>query len=146
MRMCQLPIFLWGNAKATATVTVTARYVSYPLSLSSFLRLLKDAIISPFCFSFCIFKESLVCMQRSGIEDVPGCIGSGLSAYDYCFHSPSPLTYIGETGWHKECEGDCDDDWECDVSNASRNLPTLFDDILTLSVLPQLLISPNSGV
>jgi hypothetical protein len=37
----------------------------------------------------------------------------------------SPLC-LGETGRHGECEGDCNDDWDCDVSNASRNLPALF--------------------
>jgi hypothetical protein len=102
MRVSQLPIFLWGNAKATATVTVTARYVSYPLlSLSSFLRLFEDAIISHFCFSFCIFKGSLICTQRSGIEDVPGCIGSGVSGWNYCYDpnpgataAPGTVTYV----------------------------------------------------
>jgi hypothetical protein len=56
------------------------------------------------------------------------------------------LIYIGEVGPHGECEGACDDDSDCDVSNASRNLPGLFDNILTRSVLPQLLMTSNSGV
>jgi hypothetical protein len=36
------------------------------------------------------------------------------------------LTYNGEGGTHDECEGDCDDNWECEVSNASRNPSALF--------------------
>jgi hypothetical protein len=124
--MFQLPTFHWGNAKATATVTVTARYVYYCFSSPSFLRLLEDAIISPFCFAFIMYKGSLICMDRAAAESVPGCIGAGLSGYDYCYDPRPRLTYLGEDGPYGECEGDCDNDWDCDVSKASRNLPGLF--------------------
>jgi hypothetical protein len=83
--------------------------VYFPLSSPSFLRLLEDAIISPFCFSFFIFKGSLICKQRSGTEGVPGCSGKGQSAYDYCYDSALYAPPLGE------CEGDCDSDSECDV-------------------------------
>jgi hypothetical protein len=125
--VCQLAIFLWGNAKATASVTVIARYVYYPFSSPSFLRLLEDAIISPFCFLFGILKGSLICMQRADTEEVPGCFGSGVSGWDYCYDPRPRLTYIDGDGPYGECVGNCnDDDLACGVSNASRNQPGLF--------------------
>jgi hypothetical protein len=69
-------------------------------------------------------QGDLICHQRGASERVPGCTGTGYSGKDYC-HQPVALQFTGEHGTHGECEGDCDDDWDCDVSYASGNLPLL---------------------
>lgn len=84
----------------------------------------------------------LICYQRFGNEEVPGCTGSALYQYDFCYdpnlannNSPvnppvsgaggetweTPLKYLVGKGDEppgklKKCEGDCDNDSECDVS------------------------------
>ena len=44
--------------------------------------------------------SGLSCFQRSGYTTVPGCTGSGIKNWDYCYKIPS----VGL------CEGDCDTD------------------------------------
>jgi len=62
----------------------------------------------------------LECFERDGITNVPGCSGDGLGGYDYCF-APSPtdplLVFLGATPGVilGLCEGDCDDDSDCDA-------------------------------
>jgi hypothetical protein len=51
MIMCQLPIFRWGNAKATAIVTVTARYV-YILFSSPASSKIRQSQLSASLFAF----------------------------------------------------------------------------------------------
>ncbi|KAL7544210.1 hypothetical protein ACHAWF_007590 [Thalassiosira exigua] len=66
-------------------------------------------------------QGSLVCFQRSSGEEVPGCTGDGSSKKtDYCIQSKiKELKKVGNDGQPRnayplgECEGDCDDDWEC---------------------------------
>jgi hypothetical protein len=65
-------------------------------------------------------------MQRDDLEEVPGCIGSGSSGWDYCYDPRPGLTYIGDDGRHGECEGDCDDELDCAVSDAKGKKPALF--------------------
>lgn len=64
---------------------------------------------------------ALKCLQRDGFEAIPGCVGSGVSGYDYCFARQSDLHLwkVGDNGIPasgfplQECEGDCDDDSDC---------------------------------
>lgn len=65
--------------------------------------------------------EGLVCFERSGTEEVPGCEGLAVSGKDYCYEPASlPFSYKGNNGSRSKmfplcrCEGDCDDDSECD--------------------------------
>lgn len=67
-------------------------------------------------------RPGLVCFQRNNFEAVPGCKGTGKRGTDYCYKDPNSdgrkfLTTVqnkdcgeGECG---ECEGDCDDDSDC---------------------------------
>jgi hypothetical protein len=80
----------------------------------------------------------LVCFQRSGTENVPGCLGAGQSGKDYCYSAssivPTPATSMpiqapssnfktlridGDNGTPMtafplpECSGDCDSDYDC---------------------------------
>lgn len=67
---------------------------------------------------------SLLCFQRDGTEDVPGCAGAGTSTWDYCVsesalwepgivpwvlvdHGTNPSAILGP------CQGDCDIDADC---------------------------------
>lgn len=68
-------------------------------------------------------KGSLVCFQRDGREDVPGCLlGSQyLPGKDFCVSLGStPVRLAGDNGRPslafplKRCEGDCDNDEECE--------------------------------
>jgi hypothetical protein len=96
----------------------------YPLSPPSFLRLLDDAIISPFCFSFST-QWGLNCFQPSEDEAVPGCPNP--SNRKTCIQpDPGTLVLMGEN-WDPaenfplgECEGDCDYDDDCDVRKCER--------------------------
>lgn len=64
-------------------------------------------------------QAGLTCQQRSGNEDVPGCIGTAVSGEDYCRYPSLVLT--GDNGSPIEafplglCEGDCDGDGDCAV-------------------------------
>eukprot|EP00581_Thalassiosira_minuscula_P030378 CAMPEP_0183780492 /NCGR_PEP_ID=MMETSP0739-20130205/56458_1 /TAXON_ID=385413 /ORGANISM="Thalassiosira miniscula, Strain CCMP1093" /LENGTH=481 /DNA_ID=CAMNT_0026023463 /DNA_START=172 /DNA_END=1617 /DNA_ORIENTATION=- len=53
----------------------------------------------------------LVCFNRSGNEQVPGCKGAASEATDYCTHRPSPNYLSVKT--LGLCEGDCDKDFDC---------------------------------
>ena len=67
----------------------------------------------------------LICFQRNGGMDVPGCQGSDDSTIDYCtspqfsINAPSVLAHVGNNGQPedafplKACQGDCDNDEEC---------------------------------
>lgn len=63
----------------------------------------------------------LRCYQRSGIEAVPGCTGTGVSAKDYCYkpNGQSVLAITGDGGSPPRsfplgmCEGDCDTNADC---------------------------------
>lgn len=61
----------------------------------------------------------LTCYIRTGDEVVPGCIGFGGTAWDYCYDSSATtkeLNFIGlpDPVWDyyelNQCEGDCDFD------------------------------------
>jgi hypothetical protein len=74
---------------------------------------------------------SLICYQLEEYEQgVPGCTGSAYELKDYCAepiaNNDIAYTFTGEDGTKGVCEGDCDSNWDCEVSNASRNLPRLF--------------------
>jgi len=78
-----------------------------------------------FCFSSdCL--DNLVCFQRDALEPVPGCIGAGLAAYDYCIMVENATTLNADADdsmvspMEEEnamplglCEGDCDVDADC---------------------------------
>ena len=34
----------------------------------------------------------LTCMERNGIQEVPGCVGAGESGHDYCYNAGNPVT------------------------------------------------------
>lgn len=61
------------------------------------------------------------CLQRSGREEVPGCLGKDSTSTDYCYGrlSDAHLWQVGNNGSPAkgfplgECEGDCDNDKEC---------------------------------
>ncbi|KAI2492348.1 Bacterial protein of unknown function (DUF839) [Fragilaria crotonensis] len=63
----------------------------------------------------------LSCFQRNGIEAVPGCSGTGVSAKDYCYKTTGAgvLSYVGDEDVPIRafplgtCEGDCDNDGDC---------------------------------
>mmetsp|Transcript_25296 Transcript_25296/g.50648 ORF Transcript_25296/g.50648 Transcript_25296/m.50648 type:complete len:889 (+) Transcript_25296:36-2702(+) len=63
----------------------------------------------------------LVCFQRFGYEEVPGCSGSGFRKVDFCAERPTENTLWmkGNNGRPSSsfplglCEGDCDTDAEC---------------------------------
>ena len=62
-----------------------------------------------------------MCFQRSGNEEVPGCVGVAGSGTDYCFARPSDnyLYNAGDNGNPSvqyplgKCQGDCDSNSEC---------------------------------
>eukprot|EP00931_Biecheleriopsis_adriatica_P060751 TRINITY_DN36495_c0_g1_i1.p1 TRINITY_DN36495_c0_g1~~TRINITY_DN36495_c0_g1_i1.p1 ORF type:complete len:2641 (-),score=486.46 TRINITY_DN36495_c0_g1_i1:92-6985(-) len=60
----------------------------------------------------------LMCFQRSGHTDIPGCKGDGTSGWDYCiapYHFTLPVSTPGN--WKPtmaECEGECISDATCD--------------------------------
>ncbi|KAL7534733.1 hypothetical protein ACHAXR_006052, partial [Thalassiosira sp. AJA248-18] len=64
--------------------------------------------------------DNLICEVRSGleVEEVPGCNGLGANGQNYC-RCPS-LVHVGDNGSPAEafplglCEGDCDDDNDCE--------------------------------
>lgn len=66
-------------------------------------------------------QEGLVCFERNGGEDVPGCIGgsSDTTDTDYCSHGGIWIKKVGDDGFPTEffpldvCQGDCDNDDEC---------------------------------
>lgn len=60
-------------------------------------------------------EKGLVCYQRSGTTDVPGCQGAGKKDWDYCIE---PVTELSDKGINpgttiEECLGDCDKDSQC---------------------------------
>ena len=71
------------------------------------------------CDSDADCASGLICFQRDGYMEVPGCSGSGESSKDYCIYPDSGyLVYRGNNifGGDKllnECEGDCDSDSDC---------------------------------
>ena len=65
--------------------------------------------------------HGLVCVQR-GRDFVPGCSGDPIDGEDYCVRAqPKELHLMGNNGNPssnyplQECQGDCDDDSECDT-------------------------------
>jgi len=65
-------------------------------------------------------QEGLLCFERKGFTQVPGCFGEGTKNGDYCFKSSDSqfplLKYIADNvddGTLEECEGDCDADDDC---------------------------------
>jgi hypothetical protein len=64
----------------------------------------------------------LSCLQRDDMEEVPGCVGSGRSGYDYCYKpGNNTLVFYGLGGLPYEnyplqkCQGDCRNDNHCDT-------------------------------
>ena len=55
----------------------------------------------------------LKCFQRDGLEPVPGCSGTGLTAYDYCVYPELNSIALDPTQTLQLCEGDCDIDSQC---------------------------------
>ena len=57
--------------------------------------------------------SGLVCFQRIGLEDVPGCEGEGIPEFDYCI-TKQELNDVGRSGTSLGlCQGDCDSDSDC---------------------------------
>ena len=74
------------------------------------------------CDSNAECQLGLICYQRDGLVEVPGCSGSGTSGTDYCIdREPDELAVIANDGSPSElfplgnCEGDCDNDSECSL-------------------------------
>mmetsp|Transcript_9057 Transcript_9057/g.18200 ORF Transcript_9057/g.18200 Transcript_9057/m.18200 type:complete len:840 (+) Transcript_9057:96-2615(+) len=73
--------------------------------------------------------SGLICFQRDGLSEVPGCSGVGIDSKDYCIYPESGyLVYrgnniFGPDNLLKECEGDCDNDGDCsgDLKCFQRN-------------------------
>jgi len=61
-------------------------------------------------------EGSLVCFSRSNDEPVPGCNGDGTTGTDYCFQRPSTNYLYSPLDKFPLglCEGDCDDDDDCE--------------------------------
>jgi len=69
-------------------------------------------------------QGTMECFQNDGYDVPPGCTGTVVNAYDYCYDpsdtSMAGLTQLVDLGWTPttsldECEGDCDDDSDCDT-------------------------------
>ena len=69
-------------------------------------------------------NNGLVCFQRGGWEEVPGCTGEGSPGFDYCIRPPSPSptpspiygniqSLAVDANNLSVCQGDCDSDSEC---------------------------------
>jgi hypothetical protein len=83
------------------------------------------------CFAF--VQLGLYCFQRSGIEAVAGCTGTGSSGSDYCAPAPpGRLVLMGDNGSPAinfplgRCEGDCDRDADCEVRR-SLSISSIYD-------------------
>jgi hypothetical protein len=70
----------------------------------------------------CSIQRGLVCFQRSGVQAVPGCSGTGTSGNDYCtLPAVGQLVLMGDANIPagafplSRCEGDCDTDADCKV-------------------------------
>ena len=69
-------------------------------------------------------QPGLRCLDRSGTDPVPGCSGDPERGKDYCYQ-PS-LEIVGDNGEPSKdyplsvCQGDCDDDSECDTGLTCR--------------------------
>ena len=113
----RLPIRVRNNYSRTYDFLLLCNLIIVSSSLSilcaSFFSL-KPQLIS---------SQSLVCMQRSNYETVPGCSGSEFDqSNDYCHGRPSPdhLWIVGDDGAPasafplKKCDGDCDSDDQCE--------------------------------
>jgi hypothetical protein len=79
--------------------------------------------------------DGLVCFQRSGLVEVPGCNGFGISDNDYCIEPRADLltlTELDPSDILGKCEGDCDNDSECsgDLICFQRSGFTLVPDCL----------------
>lgn len=68
----------------------------------------------------------LLCLDRTGIQPIPGCLGDGTSGKDYCYvpwTTGETLTIVGDNNNPisvfplKACQGDCDSDNDCAVSS-----------------------------
>ena len=102
------------SVTATATATLIARYERFSC-MTYYLEGLSVA-----CYSQ-TSQGDLVCFQRDDQRAVPGCLGQGISGWDYCYkHNPNygPLVLKGSNPTFKlgACEGDCDSDADCLVS------------------------------
>merc|ERR1711998_761021 len=77
-------------------------------------------------------QGNLVCMQRSGAEPIPGCTGTAVGGYDYCYDpsaaddSMNCLTskccakvtdkcFLQKEGGSAMCLESCPDGWDCTV-------------------------------
>ena len=83
------------------------------------------------CFCFLLSQWGLNCYERDGTETVPGCTGGGESGKDYCYVPPSgELVLMGDEDEPAanfplgECEGDCDNDGDCAVSESKVYIDT----------------------
>ena len=70
-----------------------------------------------------MIQWGLLCLQRDGGETVPGCSGTALDDWDYCYAPPvGTLVLMGDEDEPIEnfplgtCQGDCDSDADCEVS------------------------------
>ena len=92
---------------------------SYVFSIGKYGIIVPPRILTHFicCFLFALFtlinQGDLRCFQRDGIEPVPGCSGTGDSAWDYCYdRSRFPYQIIlKENNLGRDsyglCEGNC---------------------------------------
>ena len=64
--------------------------------------------------SDCDTDMGLQCFERSELEPVPGCEGTGISGHNYCYMPDIPFVDEGDTPTNyyplSRCQGDCDND------------------------------------
>ena len=89
--------------------------VCLPLCMDLCMYIFPEAHLIYSC-SVSDIQDSLICFQRSDSGKVPGCSGTDDSGRDFCIGSN--LRFVGEglgAGGYGFCEGDCDDDEDCEV-------------------------------
>jgi hypothetical protein len=117
--------FLGGSITAAADSTTAQRRLQLPPLQQTFSARGAPPNPLPNCHGDCDNDShcagDLVCFQRFGYEEVPGCSGSGFRKVDFCAERPTENTLWmkGNNGRPSSsfplglCEGDCDTDAEC---------------------------------
>jgi hypothetical protein len=85
------------------------------------------------CHISCFIQRGLVCFQRSGVQAVPSCSGTGRSGDDYCtLPAVGQLVLMGDANMPagafplSRCEGDCDTDADCEVRIPLPSFPAVL--------------------
>eukprot|EP00985_Skeletonema_marinoi_P019741 scaffold11430_cov165-Skeletonema_marinoi.AAC.1 len=117
--------FLGGSITAAADSPTAQRRLQLPPLQQTFSARGAPPNPLPNCHGDCDNDShcagDLVCFQRFGYEEVPGCSGSGFRKVDFCAERPTENTLWmkGNNGRPSSsfplglCEGDCDTDAEC---------------------------------